>query len=141
MKKYLIGILLVLFIVACGPVQHADDHDDGDDHVDESDTGSSTDTTTSDDSAASTDAATEATAASEGEVRLTDKVAEPDSITVSVGSTVTFVNTADRIRQVTGDVRTGQINAGERAEYTFEEAGTYNYVVIPLKYRGTVIVE
>ena len=92
---------------------------------------------------------------------------EPDSITVNVGDTVIWKNSSSETHTVTAygnkmfdnnyfasgpfpseeDARAhlseGLIDPGERYQYTFEKAGTYEYFCIPHEasgMKGTIIV-
>lgn len=94
-----------------------------------------------------TQAATDDSASmSEGaEVEIEDFAYAPATITVKVGTTVTWTN-KDTVRHtVTADnglFDSGLFGKGESFSYTFTEAGTYSYFCIPHTYmKGVVVVE
>ncbi len=94
---------------------------------------------------------------------------EPETLTVSAGTTVTFVNDSDEGHTVTAyeeelpegapyfssggfesedaardDVAGGLLSTGEEFEVTFDQPGTYGYVCIPHEgsnMTGSVVVE
>ena len=64
----------------------------------------------------------------------------PDTLTVKVGTTVTWVNQDSYIHTVTsgnspsdrsGLFDSGNLNGGETFSFKFDKAGTYNYFCIP----------
>jgi len=64
----------------------------------------------------------------------------PDTLTVKVGTTVTWVNQDGYIHTVTsgtspsdrsGFFDSGNLNGGETFSFTFDKAGTYDYFCIP----------
>ena len=69
----------------------------------------------------------------------------PDSITVSVGDTVTWTNSDSVAHTVTGDngeFDSGTIEPGGQFSFTFETAGTITYhCTIHPNMKGTVIVQ
>ena len=70
----------------------------------------------------------------------------PDSITVPVGTTVTWIGVGIDLHTVTSydDIWNSDIGLGESFSYTFNEPGTYTYYCIPhesLDMTGKVIVE
>ncbi|MDP7115933.1 MAG: hypothetical protein QF915_02650 [Candidatus Woesearchaeota archaeon] len=145
MKKYILLLIIVLVLMGCEPVAtqddgHTDDdHEDGaEDHDDDSEDSAAA---AVDDSGDAGDAASAIVSSAIQEVRLADKVAEPDTLTVSVGSTVVFINSGNKNQQLAGDVKSALLKPGERFEQIFDEAGTFNYIVIPLNYRGEIVVQ
>jgi plastocyanin len=65
---------------------------------------------------------------------------QPDSLTIKVGTTVTWVNQDGYIHTATsgkspdapsGVFDSGKINAGGTFSFTFDKAGTYDYFCIP----------
>ncbi len=77
----------------------------------------------------------------QAEALLTGTAMEPAEITITAGSSVTFINIGSRAQQLVGDVESSEIGAGGRFEHTFEAKGVYTFNVLPAKYEGTVIVE
>ena len=69
---------------------------------------------------------------------------EPETITTKVGGTITWKNNEEkRAHQISakdGTFRSGRFEAGESYSYTFEEAGTYAYFDVIMKFSGTVEV-
>ena len=63
-------------------------------------------------------------------ISMKNSVFSPDSLVVSVNSTVTWINDDDMVHTVTADngsFNSGDIAPGSRFTYTFSNAGTYNY--------------
>lgn len=80
----------------------------------------------------------------ENEVWMENIEFNPETITVSTGTTVTWTNNDDVAHTVTreGMFDSGNIAAGGTFSFTFDEAGTYDYVcTIHPAMTGTVIVE
>lgn len=79
------------------------------------------------------------------EVAIVNFTFAPDSLTVKVGTTVTWTNQDSMRHTVTSDdgfFDSGLFGQGETFSYTFAEAGTYPYYCIPHPYmKGTIIVE
>ena len=67
----------------------------------------------------------------------------PDTITVKVGDTVTWVNADDRDHTVLGDgLRSGNIKPGRTWSMKFTKAGKYTYgCTYHPRMRGTVVVK
>jgi len=93
----------------------------------------------SDTTAAETIAA-ETTAANSNQVLCKNNRFNPDTLTVSVGTTVTWVNQDGFIHTVTsgtspsetsGLFDSGNLNGGDTFSFTFDEPGTYDYFCIP----------
>ena len=84
-------------------------------------------------------------AAAGGDIQILKKAFEPAELTVSVGSTVKWVNMDETARHSLSIVGKGVIcnrkAAGEACEYAFEEAGTYEILDLINKFTGTVIVK
>ncbi|MBS3805963.1 MAG: cupredoxin family copper-binding protein [Bacteroidales bacterium] len=80
----------------------------------------------------------------ENEVWMEDIAFSPSEKNVSVGTTVKWINKDDVDHTVTsseGLFDSGNIAAGEIYEYTFDSAGTYDYVcTLHSGMTGTVIV-
>ncbi len=74
------------------------------------------------------------------EIRVGDKAPEPDQVTADLGATVSFINTGQQKKQILGEIRSNFFAPGERFEYTFEQKGEYEFVVMPFKYRGKIII-
>jgi plastocyanin len=77
-------------------------------------------------------------------VSIVDFNFQPSSITVSVGTTVTWKNNGGVTHTVTstsGLFNSGNISPGANFQFTFENAGTYTYhCSIHTSMTGTVIV-
>jgi plastocyanin len=67
----------------------------------------------------------------------------PQDITVSVGTTVTWVNEDSAVHTVEGSgMDSGNMSRGDEFTFTFDEAGVYDYICGPHPYMtGSVIVE
>lgn len=68
---------------------------------------------------------------------------DPEELTVSVGTVVTWKNMDDRVHivlLVSGE-RSPRLEEGDTFEYEFEEAGTYTIRDAIFKFKGTVTVE
>ena len=79
-------------------------------------------------------------------VSIVDFNFQPSSITVSVGTTVTWKNNGSTIHNVTStsgpvSFSSGTISSGGTYQFTFENAGTYNYKCTIHGFTGTVIVQ
>lgn len=68
---------------------------------------------------------------------------DPEELTVSAGTVVTWKNMDDRIHIVVlvGGERSPRLSEGDIFEYEFEEAGTYQVMDAIFGFKGTVIVE
>jgi len=69
---------------------------------------------------------------------------KPNSLTISTGITVTWINNDNVDHTVTaeGIFDSGVLDKGETFEYTFNESGTYNYTcTIHPSMSGTIIVQ
>lgn len=69
---------------------------------------------------------------------------DPETVTVSVGSTVTWKNLDDRRHIIDNnalDIRSGNLDEGGTFSYTFTEAGEYDILDPIFGIRGTVVVE
>lgn len=79
------------------------------------------------------------------EIEITDQGFTPQTITVAVGTKVTWYNKSNKRRWVTAQTKvpdTQVIAIGARAGYTFTQAGTYNYYDYYAKdLTGTIIVK
>lgn len=77
------------------------------------------------------------------EIRFVDERVTPNTITIQVGETVTFVNADDDEHTATGPgFDTGKMDPGQSVTITFDEAGTFDFVCqFHPEMRGTVIVE
>lgn len=78
-------------------------------------------------------------------VDMIESIYIPDTITVTVGSTITWQNKGMQLHDVTAIDRTwdsGMINNGLSWQHTFREAGVYEYycTVHPADMRGRVVV-
>jgi len=80
----------------------------------------------------------------ENSVSIVDFAFQPSSIPVSVGTTVTWTNTGSvthNVTSTTGLFSSGNISPGGTFQFTFENAGTYNYTCTIHGFAGTVIVQ
>lgn len=78
-------------------------------------------------------------AVSEGEVSLTRSTFDPDTLTVTNGATITFVAVdGPHLLADDGAKFTGRMNAGERADYTFEGVGEHK--VFDALFKAVLIV-
>jgi len=68
---------------------------------------------------------------------------DPEELTVSAGTVVTWKNMDDRVHIIllVGGERSPSLNEGDTFEYKFEEAGTYEVMDSIFKFKGIVIVE
>ena len=68
---------------------------------------------------------------------------DPEELTVSAGTVVTWKSMDDRIHIVVlvGGERSPRLSEGDIFEYEFEEAGTYQVMDAVFGFKGTVIVE
>ena len=68
---------------------------------------------------------------------------DPEELTVSVGTVVTWKNMDDRVHIIilVGGERSPTLNEGDTFEYKFEEAGTYEVIDSIFKFKGTITVE
>lgn len=82
----------------------------------------------------------ETTAANSNQVICKNNRFVPDTLTVKVGATVTWVNQDSYVHTVTsgtspsdrsGLFDSGNLNGGKTFSFTFDKAGTYDYFCIP----------
>lgn len=71
---------------------------------------------------------------------------EPETLTIQVGTTVTWENTASTSHTSNSDEAlwgSGTLNQGDEFSFTFEEAGTFSYFCTfhPDAMKGTIVVE
>lgn len=68
---------------------------------------------------------------------------DPEELTVSVGTVVTWKNMDDRVHIIllVGGERSPRLNEGDTFEYEFEEAGIYTIMDSVFGFKGTVTVE
>ena len=68
---------------------------------------------------------------------------DPEELTVSAGTVVTWKNMDDRVHIIllVGGERGPRLEEGDIFEYEFEEAGTYEVMDSIFGFKGTVIVE
>ncbi|MBU1204767.1 MAG: cupredoxin domain-containing protein [Nanoarchaeota archaeon] len=68
---------------------------------------------------------------------------DPEELTVSAGTVVTWKNMDDRVHIVVlvGGERSPTLAEGDIFEYEFEEAGTFQVMDAVFGFKGTVIVE
>lgn len=121
---------------------NCDDDDRGDDHTDDNHSGSGHggDDLDEDDIAAQTALAQPVGAR---EIRFADERVVPNTITVRVGETVTFVNADDDEHTATGlGFDTGVMLPGDSVAITFDQPGSFDFVCqFHPDMRGTVIVQ
>ncbi len=88
---------------------------------------------------------TQAVPPSEAVVTIQNFAFNPDSLTISVGTTVRFVNEDSTTHTVTADdgaFDAGRLSNGQEFTFTFEQAGTYAYHCnIHRSMTGTIIVQ
>jgi plastocyanin len=86
-----------------------------------------------------------ASADQQPEIHMRNNLYLPDSLTISAGTTVRWVNDdADvhTISQVGGGFESGLLFARDAWTYTFNDPGTYEFYCLPHPYmRGTITVE
>lgn len=75
-------------------------------------------------------------------VHLSDYKFNPNTLTVNVGDTVTFINDDSFTHNVMGDTfQSGDITGGQSWKHTFDTAGTFTYVcTYHPGMKGTIIV-
>ena len=68
---------------------------------------------------------------------------DPEELTVSAGTVVTWKNMDDRVHIIllVGGERSPSLNEGDIFEYEFGEAGTYQVMDAIFGFRGSIIVE
>lgn len=68
---------------------------------------------------------------------------DPEELTVSAGTVVTWKNMDDRVHIIllVGGERSPSLNEGDIFEYKFEEEGTYRVMDAIFKFSGTITVE
>jgi len=80
----------------------------------------------------------------DADIQILSKAFDPGELTVSAGSTVTWINMDKAAVHSLSIIGKGVIcqrkQTGETCEYTFEEAGTYEIMDLVNKFRGKVIV-
>lgn len=90
-----------------------------------------------------------------GKVNITNTGFVPETITIKVGQTITFVNKSAQPHHIAAapfpshnslpefDSGEDSLNTNDSYTFTFEKAGTFNYQddLNPLKFQGTVVVE
>ncbi|MGH8951670.1 MAG: cupredoxin domain-containing protein [Acidimicrobiia bacterium] len=89
---------------------------------------------------------TTSAAAAEERIEIVDFAYSPDTVTVAVGTTVTWENAETGIGHTATsdeDVWTsGTLNEGDEFSFTFDEAGTFAYFcTIHPDMTGTIVVE
>ncbi|HOB17671.1 MAG TPA: hypothetical protein PKK74_03115 [Candidatus Methanoculleus thermohydrogenotrophicum] len=83
--------------------------------------------------------------AGEGVISITGSGFNPDTLTVPIDSTVTWINAADTNQTITitgptGSIDLGAIEPGDSADYTFSTAGNYAYESEETGFDGTITV-
>jgi plastocyanin len=89
---------------------------------------------------------TEATGGDEQRVEIADLAFNPETVTVAVGSTVTWVNADPDVPHTStsdDDVwNSDTLNEGDDFSFTFDEAGTFAYFCeVHPTMRGSIVVE
>jgi plastocyanin len=89
--------------------------------------------------------AASAAAAEAGKIEVKDFMFAPTTLTVGVGSQVTWVNKDDEPHTVvsdTGVFRSGAIDTDESFSFTFDKPGTYHFTCsIHPRMVGTIVVK
>jgi plastocyanin len=84
-------------------------------------------------------------AATAGQVVIKDFMFTPETLTVKVGTTVTWANKYEEPHTVfsdTGLFRSGAIDTGEVFSFKFDKPGTYHFLcTIHPRMVGTIVVE
>ena len=89
---------------------------------------------------------TEAVEGVEQRIEIADLAFEPDSLTVAVGTTVTWVSADPNLPHTSTSEdelwASGTLNEGDEFPFTFEEAGTFAYFCeVHPEMTGTIVVE
>ena len=64
----------------------------------------------------------------ENEVKIANFAFSPDTITVTTGTEITWINEDSTVHTVTGaDFESGEIKPGQSFNHTFSSPGTYDY--------------
>lgn len=158
MKKYLIGLALVLMIVGCAQEVVEEDtvtppaeEDDAAPEVTKeapADDAADTEEETADEGSEQAEEKTVVASGSEDVRILGKKGFDVEELTVKVGDTVTWLNEDPNEKDMVLTFQKGRdftnseiIPPGEMWEMTFEEAGTYEYWTQGYGVRAKVIVE
>ena len=145
MKRYLIGLFLVLLLVGCQQQAATT----GQEVVDEPQT-TPAETLEEETQPAEPEPAPAQEEAAEGaDVSILGKGGfDPEEITVKNGAIVTFMNNDPKKKGIVLTFKVGnkfinsdKINAGERYEQEFAEAGTYEYWSLAYGVKAKIIVE
>ncbi|WP_440951919.1 cupredoxin domain-containing protein [Methanococcoides sp. FTZ1] len=144
MKALIVVLVLLATIVMAGCAQYDDQPEpeaemttpeDTSDEITEEEI-ESTDNATED---------TEDTTSMEYEVLIEDFKFKPDTLQISVGDTVTWINMDSAPHTATSNDEgfdSGSLSKGESFSFTFEEAGNYDYICTFHPYmEGEIIVE
>ena len=85
----------------------------------------------------------DAPASTDPTIHMRDSQFTVPKATVSVGQTITFVNDDQFPHNVTGkDLKSGDIDGGQKWQFTFKKAGTYTYVCTYHPWmKGTITVK
>ena len=89
---------------------------------------------------------TESAGGEEQRVEIADQAFDPDTLTVAVGTTVTWVSADPNLPHTSNSEDevwfSGTLNEGDDFSYTFEEAGTFAYFCeVHPSMTGTIVVE
>jgi plastocyanin len=133
---FLILTTLVLILASCSPMNNSPD-------------GETQDMPPTEEKMTNTPAEEDDMEMDEAEVIMQSNTYQPAEMTVSVGTTVTWVNEDSFDHTITAGTRgepsglfDATVAAGGNFSYTFEEAGTYDYYcTIHPGMNGTIIVE
>lgn len=79
-------------------------------------------------------------------IAIEDFAFKPDTVTVPVGTTVTWENREDGVTHTStaddGRWKSGGLAPGERFSFTFDQPGTYTYICsIHPRMKATIVVE
>lgn len=74
------------------------------------------------------------------EINILDKEFEPKELNITQGTTVKWINAAQTIHVLAGDVKSPRLEEGDSFDYTFEEVGEYSVIDVVSKARIKIIV-
>jgi len=81
--------------------------------------------------AETTAAASESSAGAKNEITIESNAFKPDSLTIKVGDTVTWINKDSydhTVKSKTGEFDSGNLANGATFSFTFNKEGTYDYI-------------
>ena len=74
------------------------------------------------------------------DINILDKEFEQNELNISQGTTVKWINTAQTIHVLAGDVKSPRLEKGDSFDHTFEEVGEYSVIDVVSKARIKIIV-